>query len=117
MSVEASTPKSLCLIKYSKESLLYALSCLGAFAARRFKCHRETDMLLVRSTVPLRLLLIGFIIFWVNYICWANNTAPRQITPNRALVFKKGEKGKKTQNKPQNKSCVEMGRVCHVCTC
>lgn len=50
-------------------------------------------MLLVRSTVPLRLLLIGFVGFWVNYICWANNTAPGQITPNGALAFK-GEKTK-----------------------
>ena len=67
-------------------------------------------MLLVRSTVPLRLLLIGYVGFWVNYICWANNTAPGQITPNGALVFKrektKGEKKKAAWKSEEYVVCV-----------
>lgn len=109
---EARAPKSLCLIKDSKESLLYALSCLEAFTVRTSKCHQETDTVLVRSTVPLRLLLIGFVGFWVNYICWANNTPPGQITPNEAFVFKrkktKGEKKKKLHGNQKSVSCVRL---------
>lgn len=65
-------------------------------------------MLLVRSTVPLRLLLIGF---WVSYIRWVNNTAPGQVTPNGALVFKrektKGGGGKLRGNR-KSVSCVRL---------
>lgn len=45
-------------------------------------------MLLVRSTVPLRL-LIGFVRFWANHICWANNAPPGQIALGRALLFER----------------------------
>lgn len=63
-------------------------------------------MLLVRSTVPLRLLLIGFVGFWVNYICWANNTAPGQITLNGALMFKREKtKGKKKKAAGKLEEC------------
>lgn len=69
-------------------------------------------MLLVRSTVPSRLLLLGFVGFWVNWICWANNTAPGQITANGALVFRgkemnRGrEKKKKLRGNRKSVSCV-----------
>lgn len=72
-------------------------------------------MLLVRSTVPSRLLL-GFVRFWVNWICWANNTAPGQITANGALVFR-GKEMNRGREKKKKKSCVEIRRVCHVCAC
>lgn len=67
-------------------------------------------MLLVRSTVPLRLLLIGFVRFWVNYICWANNTAPGQITPGRALLLKreKTKGGKNLRGNQKSVSCVHV---------
>lgn len=72
-------------------------------------------MLLVRSTVPLRLLLLGFVGFWVNWICWANNTAPGQITPNGALVFRGEEMNGGGGGEKKKKSCVEIGRVSCVC--
>lgn len=68
-------------------------------------------MLLVRSTVPSRLLLLGFVGFWVNWICWANNTAPGQITANGALVFRgkemnRGREKKKKKAAWKSEECV-----------
>lgn len=67
-------------------------------------------MLLVRSTVPLRLLLIGFVGFWVKYICRANTAAPGQITPNGALAFKR----EKTKERKKKKAAWKL-EECVVC--